>query len=64
MDEAQEWFDKDPLEIAALHLSRELRLKIESEIQQEIKEAFQFAEESPLPDSEELFSDLFCEARD
>lgn len=63
IEEAQVWFDKDPLKNAARDLSPELCLKIENEIKEEIKEAFQFAEDSPLPDSEQLFTDLFSEAR-
>lgn len=35
--------------------------KMEMAIQQEIKEAFEFAEQSPFPSPEEAFKDLYKE---
>lgn len=64
IQEAEPWFAKDPLREAALNLSPEVCIKIEGEVKEEIADAFQFAEDSPWPDAEELFADLFCEARD
>ncbi len=60
-EEAKPWFDSDPLEIAGKLITPEARKKIEEEIQQEIRGAFDFAEKSPLPGPEEIFSDLFQE---
>lgn len=48
--------------IAQLVPPRE-REAIEQEVLAEIREAFEFAERSPMPDPEELYTDLFKEAR-
>ncbi len=58
-DESAKWIENDQVRRLALMLGPELRKKIESEVDSEISEAFNFAEQSPFPGEEELFSDLF-----
>lgn len=53
--------ENDPLKKIKSLLNSKVAAKIESDIEQEIKEAFQFAEEAPFPDKEELTADLFKE---
>jgi TPP-dependent pyruvate/acetoin dehydrogenase alpha subunit len=37
------------------------RIRIENEVEAEIKEAFEFAESSPFPEGAELYTDVFKE---
>lgn len=57
--EREPWEASDPMQ----RLADEMRLadlkKIESEVEEEIKEAFLFAEESAFPSPSELLSDIF-----
>lgn len=59
--EAEPWIKNDPMLKLAAKLDPETRRKIESEVEQEIKQAFLFAEESPWPESKELYTHLFKE---
>lgn len=62
-DEAERWYHLDPVRRAGERLSPEVRAAIEEEVLAEIREAFEFAEQSPFPDAEELYTDNFKESR-
>lgn len=59
--DATVWIKNDPVKKLANLLNSLTRQRIEAEIEAEIKEAFQFAEDSPFPDPEELYKDVFKE---
>jgi TPP-dependent pyruvate/acetoin dehydrogenase alpha subunit len=61
-DEAQPWIDNDQVRRLAALVEPGRRERIESEVEQEIAEAFAFAEASPFPAAEELHADVFKEA--
>jgi len=67
-DEVEKWREDDPIGVLERHLlSEELATKddleaIDKQVEQEIEAAVQFAEESPLPEPEELFTDIYVEA--
>lgn len=67
-DEVEKWREDDPIGILERHLlSEEIATQeeleaIDGQVEQEIEEGVQFAEESPLPEPEELFTDIFVEA--
>ncbi|MEP9411274.1 MAG: thiamine pyrophosphate-dependent dehydrogenase E1 component subunit alpha [Candidatus Brocadia sp.] len=58
-DEAECWKQNDQLKKLKSLLDTDISGKIESEIEQEIKDAFKFAEESHFPEANELYTDLF-----
>ena len=60
--EVQLWFEKDPLKTLGASLDPVRRGQIEAEVEVEIYEAFKFAEDSPFPDDDELYTDVFTEA--
>jgi len=60
--EAQPWFDCDPLTVLAKSIAEDRRRQIDEEVELEIRDAFEFAERSPFPPSEELYTDLYAEA--
>jgi TPP-dependent pyruvate/acetoin dehydrogenase alpha subunit len=60
-NEAEPWFDRDPVKRAGDRLSAEVRRTIDAEVAAEIRRAFEFAERSPFPDAEELYTDVFKE---
>jgi len=53
------WIENDPFEKLKSLLAPHVSHAIESEIEKEIKDAFQFAEESPFPDGKEVYENLF-----
>jgi TPP-dependent pyruvate/acetoin dehydrogenase alpha subunit len=57
-EEAERWIDNDPIRRLAEAIDTGQRQKIESEVEGEIREAFAFAEESPFPESAELYTDV------
>ena len=57
--EAEPWIEKDPIKQLAGVLDPSTRRKIEAEVENEIREAFKFAEDSPFPSDEELYTDMF-----
>ena len=61
--EAEPWITGDQLVRVGKMLDPALKQRIEREVEQEIREAFQFAEESPFPDHEELYTDVFQEPK-
>ncbi len=60
--EAQPWFAQDQLKRLANTLDPQIRTRIEGEVDAEIREAFEFAERSPFPADEELYTDVLMEA--
>lgn len=60
--EAAPWFANDQVKRLANRLSPQVRERIEAEVEAEIRDAFEFAERSPFPPDEELYTDMFREA--
>ena len=63
--EVERWKGRDPIQLAQARLSAAgvgdaLLEEIESQVQAEIKEALRFAQESPLPQVEDAFQDLYA----
>ncbi len=63
IEEAQHWFSTDQVKKIGNSLDLRLRERIEAEVEAEIQDAFEFAEESPFPSPEELYTDMYEEAR-
>ncbi len=67
-DEVEKWREDDPIGILERHLLSEGLAKrneleaIDQSVEQEVEDAVRFAEESKLPDPEELFSNIYVEA--
>ena len=67
-EETEKWRDDDPIGILERHLleeemtDREALEAIDEEVEETVEEAVTFAEESPLPDPEELYTDVYVEA--
>src|SRR5262249_9455972 len=57
--EAGPWFANDQVKRLGDLVDSSVRQKIEAEVEAEIREAFEFAEQSPFPDDEELYTDMF-----
>ncbi len=60
--EAEPWFQSDQVKRLGALLDPQVRTRIETEVEAEIQDAFRFAEESPFPDDEQLYTDVFKEA--
>lgn len=60
--EAQPWFENDQVIRLGNLLEPSVRLEIEGAVEAKIREAFEFAEQSPFPDDEELYTNVFKEA--
>jgi TPP-dependent pyruvate/acetoin dehydrogenase alpha subunit len=56
--EADPWIKNDPIKGLAEMVEPTRRRQIEDEVKAEIRAAFAFAEESPFPEAEELFTDV------
>jgi TPP-dependent pyruvate/acetoin dehydrogenase alpha subunit len=61
-DELRRWVDNDPLPRLGALVEDERRRQIECDVESEIIDAFAFAESSPWPATEELYTDVFQEA--
>ena len=59
--EAEPWFERDQVKRLAELVSADARREIEHEVLAEIRDAFQFAEDSPFPETRELYTDVFTE---
>jgi acetoin:2,6-dichlorophenolindophenol oxidoreductase subunit alpha len=65
-EELEQWQTRDPIQILARHLDVELGgaehhvAEIREAVEQEVREAVQFAKESPMPGPEELFEGLWA----
>jgi TPP-dependent pyruvate/acetoin dehydrogenase alpha subunit len=60
-DEAAPWMATDPVRGLAEMLDPSVRAGIEEEVEEEVREAFAFAEASPFPTAAELSCDVFKE---
>jgi TPP-dependent pyruvate/acetoin dehydrogenase alpha subunit len=60
-EEAESWIQNDQVESIGKMLETEQQTKIEKEVEEEIREAFAFAEKSPFPEASELYTDVFKE---
>jgi TPP-dependent pyruvate/acetoin dehydrogenase alpha subunit len=58
-EEVDGWIESDPLKKLKSMLPPKVHRAIESKVEQEIEEAFRFAEESPFPDGAETYDHLF-----
>jgi TPP-dependent pyruvate/acetoin dehydrogenase alpha subunit len=61
-EEAETWFQSDPVRRLGAILAPDVRARIEAEVDAEIQDALAFAEASPFPDESELYTDMFKEA--
>lgn len=59
--EAEPWIENDQVKRLGALLDPDVRQKVEAEIEAEIREAFEFAEQSPFPERENLYTDVFKE---
>lgn len=59
--EREPWVKNDQLQRVAMLIDSGKRKKIETQVENEIKKAFEFAEISPFPKDSELFTDVFRE---
>ena len=59
--EAEPWFERDQVKRLAELVSPNARREIEHEVLAEIRDAFKFAEDSPFPETSELYTDVFKE---
>lgn len=62
--ESEPWVAADPLRRLAGRLEPRTRVGIEDEVEEELADAFAFAEASPFPDPAELMTDTFTEEAD
>jgi TPP-dependent pyruvate/acetoin dehydrogenase alpha subunit len=62
ISEAQPWFANDQLKRLESLLEPQVRAQIIAEVEAELERAFEFAESSPFPAEEELYTDMFEEA--
>ncbi|HHT9158364.1 MAG TPA: thiamine pyrophosphate-dependent dehydrogenase E1 component subunit alpha [Candidatus Brocadiaceae bacterium] len=60
-EEVDCWKENDQLKKLKSFLKPNVSLRIESEIEKEISDAFQFAEQAPFPEETELYTHLFKE---
>jgi pyruvate dehydrogenase E1 component alpha subunit len=67
-DEVEKWREDDPIGILERHLlSEEIATQdsleaVDLQVEREVEDAVKFAEESPLPEPEELFTNIYVEA--
>jgi len=61
-EEAEPWIANDQVKRLSELVSVAERQRIDSEVETEIQEAFAFAEASPFPERDELFTDVFKES--
>jgi TPP-dependent pyruvate/acetoin dehydrogenase alpha subunit len=59
-EELEPWLLSDPLVAVGGKLTQDERRCIQQEIEEEIDDAFHFAEHSPFPGAEELYTDLYA----
>jgi TPP-dependent pyruvate/acetoin dehydrogenase alpha subunit len=60
-DELAPWIDGDPIKKLAQKLPADVKAKIDRAVEEEIKDAFEFAEKSPFPDLKELYTDVYAQ---
>jgi TPP-dependent pyruvate/acetoin dehydrogenase alpha subunit len=59
--DAQRWMDNDQVRRVAALLPQSVQTAIEDQVEREIAEAVEFAERSPFPEPEELFTDVYAD---
>jgi TPP-dependent pyruvate/acetoin dehydrogenase alpha subunit len=59
--EAEPWIQGDPVKTMAERVPAAERAVIEREVEAQVKDAIDFAERSPFPDLQELYTDLYAE---
>jgi len=62
-EERAPWVKNDQLKRVASLIDPKKRQKIENQVEEEIKEAFEFAESSPFPKDFELYNDVFKKSK-
>jgi TPP-dependent pyruvate/acetoin dehydrogenase alpha subunit len=60
-EEGEPWIATDPVRQLAAAVDPDTRARLEAQVEAEIAAAFAFAEDSPFPEPEELFEDVFKE---
>jgi TPP-dependent pyruvate/acetoin dehydrogenase alpha subunit len=60
-EEAAPWIADDPVRRLGENIEFAVRARLENEVQEEIRDAFAFAEASPFPEPNELLSDVLKE---
>jgi TPP-dependent pyruvate/acetoin dehydrogenase alpha subunit len=60
LDEATPWMDGDPVKRLAERVPAAERAGIERAVEEELRDAFDFAEKSPFPDLRELHTDVYA----
>jgi TPP-dependent pyruvate/acetoin dehydrogenase alpha subunit len=58
-EDAAPWIENDQVARVGGMLNADTRSRIESEVENEIAAAFEFAESSPFPDEDELYRDVY-----
>ncbi len=59
-EDAQSWIENDALKIVSARLEEGVRREIETQVEEEIHDAFAFAESSLAPAGDELLTDLYA----
>jgi TPP-dependent pyruvate/acetoin dehydrogenase alpha subunit len=59
--EFEPWFQSDQVPLIGAKVEAGRRAAIEQEVEREIQDAFEFAENSPVPDELELYTDVYKE---
>lgn len=59
-DELRPWVDNDQVRVTGEKLEPAVRASIDAEIEREIAAAIEFAETSPFPDPQELYTDVYA----
>ena len=60
-EEADIWINNDQMRIIGNSLSEVDRISIEKTVESQIASAFQFAEESAFPDTDQIYQDVYKE---
>ena len=60
-EEMQPWIDDDQLIRAEKKIDADIVSTIKAEVETEVTEAFEFAEESPFPDASELHAHVYAD---
>jgi TPP-dependent pyruvate/acetoin dehydrogenase alpha subunit len=61
IEDAQRWFEADQVRQVASQLPLSVRAAIEEQVERDVAEAVAFAEHSPFPQSEELFTHVYAD---
>jgi TPP-dependent pyruvate/acetoin dehydrogenase alpha subunit len=59
-DELAPWVDGDPIKTLGQKLPPDQKARIDRAVEEEIRDAFEFAEKSPFPDLKELYTDVYA----